>query len=477
MLKALVRDSAIYSLATLLSRGLVILMVPFYTRVLSPADFGVLELITIMVVLVNLVVPLEIGQGLARFWNEVGDDDQRARLASTAQLFSLCMYVLFLLAGLSFADDLAAWFLGSAAHAETLRVGLVLSAVNGLFFSLQNQFRWLLQARDYAYAAILHGVLLAGLSLMLAHVMQSPLLGILSGQALAALAAGLFACLKLRRWWRPVLVRALLGRMLGFAWPLAISGIATYASLYAGRLVLNHLSSLEDVARYGLATRLAGLVVFLLVGVQGALTPLIYAHHEKPETPGQLAVLFSGFVAVALFACLGMAVFAVPLVAIFGTADYAGAAPLLGILAPAVILTQLYVFAPGIAIAKKSLWQLAIFVASAVVCVTLSYWLIPAMGLAGAAWASLGSGIVFLGAWLAASQRLYPVPFAWSRLVVASMVYILLVLVDACLLPAQSWSSPLVLLCKSGLLVTMMATFLALGLLRWRDLRHVLNRN
>lgn len=472
MLRALLRDSAIYSLATLLSRGLVILMVPLYTRLLTPADFGALELITILVVLANLIVPMEVGQGLARFWHEAPDDEARSRLASTTQFFSLAMYTLFLMAGMACAGPLSLWLLGSAAYSEALQLGLCLAAANGMFFSLQNQFRWLLQPKAYAMTSVLHGALLALGSILLAHYMSSPLLGILAGQLLAACVAGLLAALRLRGWWRMGLQTEDLRRLLAFSWPLALSGVATYASLYAGRLVLNHLASLDEVALYGLASRVAGIVVFLLVGVQGALTPLIYAHHERAETRGQLATLFSGFAAAALLACLVMALFASDLVMLFGPASYAEAAPLIGLLAPAALMTQMYVFAPGIALAKKSLWQLSIFLLSALTCIGFSYLLVPSMGVKGAAWATLLSAIVFLISWLLVSQRFYSIPFRWPQLTCAMLIYAGLLLIDAAM-PWKSWEGSLILACKLALLMAMAASFFLLGLLRWQDLRRI----
>lgn len=472
MLRALLRDSVIYSLATLLSRGLVILMVPLYTRLLTPADFGALELITILVVLVNLIVPLEVGQGLARFWHDAADDEARARLASTTQLFSLAMYTLFLIAGMTCSGQLSFWLLGSAEYSDALQLGLCLAAANGMFFSLQNQFRWLLQPKAYAMTSVLHGVLLAFCSILLAHYMRSPLLGILAGQLLAACMAGLLAALRLRGWWRLDLHAEDLRRLLAFSWPLALSGVATYASLYAGRLVLNHLASLDEVAIYGLASRVAGIVVFLLVGVQGALTPLIYAHHERPETRNQLAILFSGFAAAALLACLMMALFASDLVTVFGPTSYAEAAPLIGLLAPAALMTQMYVFAPGIALAKKSLWQLSIFLLSAATCIGLSYLLVPGMGVKGAAWATLLSAIVFLTSWLLVSQRFYSIPFRSPQLICALLIYAALLLLDAAM-PWKSWEGTMVLACKLVLLLAMAASLFLLGLVRWQDLRRI----
>lgn len=430
MIKVLLRDSLIYGLATVLSRGLAILTVPFYTRLLSAPDFGVLDLLLTLGVLVNLIVPLEVGQGLARFWSEAAPGQGRERLASTTFCFSALMYGLFIVIALIAAPQLNAWLGFADRHLPALQVGIVLVACNGLFFSLQNQFRWELRSMEYAWTSLVYAILLLVLGIGLAGPLGMGLLGVLIGQLLAAAAAGVLAWWRLRGTLAFVVDLGQLRALLAFSWPLVFSGVATYLSLYANRLILNSLTSLETVGLYAVGARVAGLAALIIVGIQGALTPLIYAHHQEPETPGRLATIFSGFVALALLTCLGAGLFAPELVRLFAPEEYAPASRLVAILAPAVLLSQMYIFAPGIPLAKKTYWQLAVFTASAAVCVGLSLLMIPPFGAVGAAWSALASSLVFFALWAFLSQRWYPVPFEWGRISIASAGFLACLLAD-----------------------------------------------
>ena len=97
--------------------------------------------------------------------------------------------------------------------------------------------------------------------------------------------------------------------------------------------MLNALATLEDVGCSASPAALAGVVTLVLIGVQGALTPLVYAHHHEPQTPARLARLLEGFSGVALAACLALGLFGAELMALLATPEYAAAAPLLGWLA------------------------------------------------------------------------------------------------------------------------------------------------
>jgi O-antigen/teichoic acid export membrane protein len=467
---ALWRDGIVYAAGTIASRGIALLLLPLYTRVLSPADYGALDLIVTCGVLVNLVVPLETSQALARLWNERPAGEARRRLAATAWTFTLAGHALFALAGVLAAAPIAQWGLGDARFAGAVRAGTCTIAVNGAFYLLQNQFRWELRPRGYAVASVTYALANLLLAAAFAWGLGAGLEGVLWAQCAASALAALLGFAALRGSLGLGIDRAELATMLRFSLPLVPAGVAVFASFYVNRLMLNALATLEDVGLFGIASRVAGLVTLVLVGVQGALTPLVYAHHRESETPARLARLLEGFSAVALLACMAMALFAGELIALLATPAYAAAAPLVGWLAVAALLAQMYIFAPGIAIAKKTHWQLAITLACAVIGAGLNALLIPRSGVVGAMLATLAAAIVFFGAWLAASQRLYRLPLRGMPLLGAAVLFVVAVLGAPALEAAVAPVVPRWLV-KTVLLAASAAAALALGLLRpavWR---------
>lgn len=470
MIRALWRDGVVYAASSVLSRGIALLLLPLVTRVLSPAEYGALDLIVTLGVLVNLVVPLEISQALARFWNDRAEGEPRRRLAGTAWTFTLASHAAFAAACAFVAAPIALALLGDAGYAPAVRAGGCAIALNGIFYLLQNQFRWELRPR--AYAAVSVGYAMANLVLVAVFTwgIRAGLEGVLWAQAVAAAGASALSLAWLRRSLEMGIVRGELAAMLRFSLPLVPAAFALFASFYVNRLMLNSLATLQDVGLFGFGSRLAGMAALVLVGVQGALTPLVYAHHHEAETPMRLARLLEGFSAVALSACLALGLFSAELVLLLATPDYAEAAPLVGWLAVAALLAQLYVFAPGIAIAKKTHWQLAITLVSAFASICLNALLIPRWGVWGATLATLAAGAVFFGAWIAASQRLYPLPLRKGPLAGAVALFVLLSLTALQIDAGMPLGAPRGLL-KAGLLLLFVWALGALGLMRPRDWR------
>ncbi|MBA4287959.1 MAG: hypothetical protein C0439_03130 [Pseudomonas sp.] len=462
MLRLALRDSLIYGLASILSRGLAIFLLPIYTRVLSPADYGVYDLLVTLVALANLVVALEVSQGLARYWADTGDAAERIRFASTALLFTLGMYLTICGLALVFAEPFTALLMGDVAYVDAFRLGMTFVVLNGLYYLVLNQFRWEFRSREFAFISLGYAVLTLVFALGFCVLLDWGLEGVLLAQIAATLICLLVALWRLRSSFRPVFDTDALQRMLAFSLPLVPSGVAIFTSLYINRFALLQYASIEEVGLYGLATRIAGLITLLILGVQAALTPLVYQHAKLPETPGQVARLFSWFAAVALLGCLGLGLLASELVYLFATADYASAAPLVSILAPALLLSQMYVFAPGIGIRKKTLYQLVVTLSAAAVSMLANWILVPVFGMTGAAWATLLSSVVFLWGWFWVSQRLYPVPYEWRQLGLCLLAFIVCVLAGRVL---ETLSQPLLL---EFVIKVAMLLLLALALVAFR---------
>lgn len=465
-----VRQSMAYATATILSRGtqvVALLVLPF---ILTPREYGALSMIVTIAALVAVLAPLEIAQGVARFYAPAPEGQKKA-ISSSAWSFLLLMLAGFMLLGQLLAGPLCRLILGDLAFLAAFRIALFLMAFNCLFYFLQNQCRWEFRTPEYVLISLVFSFLSLAFSLGLGVVFDPPLVGVVLGQALgAALAVGLGAY-GLRRSFALTIDQRRLAELLRFSLPLVPAGVALFLSVYASRLILNGLSSLEDVGLYTLAAQIAGIASLGIVGVQGALAPLIMKHYGHPNTPAQLARLFEAFFGFALVSSLVLGLFAPELIRYLGNPTYARAGPLVLLLAPGLLFAQMYIFAPGFAIAKRTVWQMWVSLASATVAVAANFGFIHVWGIMGAAAATLLSGALFLLLWFALSQRLYPIPVRWVRIGLATVTASALGAAGL-FLPYESLV--VALAAKAGILVLAVGAVSLSGLLPFREGRGAL---
>ncbi len=472
MFRQFFKDSAIYGLAGVLTRAMSLLLLPLYTRVLMPTDYGVVDFIAVLTSLVNLTVALEISQGLARALGDTEEPAERHCYASTALWFTIVAYSLFAIVALILAEPLSTLLLDSPAHTLAIRIGTISAWFGGLVYLVQNQLRWDLRARETAILGGTIALFTLGSSVVLVIELHLGVAGVLLAQALG-LAIGLLIGLRFA-WgsFRLVFDWAKCREMLHFSIPLVPSGIGVFVTLYIDRIAIKELLTIADLGIFGTGYRIASVVSLLMVGFQGALTPLVYANHRDSNAPRDLARIFRYFVAGALMLIAGLSLFARELLFVFASAAYAQAALVVPFLALALLLSNMYIFAPGLGLARRTGVVAVINVGGALINTGLNLLLIPRLGIVGAALATMISAGCIFGAYMIFSQWLYYVPHQWTRLSAAVATTVAIVTVGTCVV-ANLWISIPI---KLALVALLAVIFVALRLIEREKLQEVLVR-
>lgn len=427
MLKTLLRDAAVYGASTVLTRAVALLLVPVYTRVLVPAEYGAIDILGIFANFVTLTVALEVTQAVARFLPDARTVEERRRLVSTAALFSIGVYSVFLVVSLLFAELIRTTLVGSAVEPWAMVASLFAIWTVGIFQLLQNNLRFSPQPVAFTVASLAYSLTSISVSVLLVVGLSAGVGGVMVGQAAGGLLGSAVAAWFGRGMYALRFSASALRRMLGFSAPLVPAGLGVFVTIYIDRIALNELASLTEVGVFGIGYRLASIVALLVLGFQMALTPLVYQRYRDPSTPGELARIFRVFVAVATVLSLALSLWAPEALRLATTPAYYAAEVIVPIMAPAILLSGMYVFMPGLAIARKTRIIGVITISGAVLNTVLNFALIPYLGVSGAALATLTSSAAIFVAHATMSQRQYRAPHRWSQFAVVAGAYVLLV--------------------------------------------------
>lgn len=408
--KTLGRDAFIYGLSTLLTRGQQIVLIPIYTRFLGTAEYGAVEAMAIFGALVNLTVALEISQGVARYLADAPDLAARRRYAFTALLFSLFCYSVFVVVLALLSSTFAEWLFEGQAGLTALMVGVGALAVNGVFVLVQDILRWQLRPMAYflAGAAYAFGGGIVGVGFVVAGFGVS---GVFLGQLAGALAGFVIALFASRSLWRHARFDfGALKQMLGFSAPLVVSSLAVFAGTFTDRIVVRELLGLEALGMYAVSARFASVVAILTVGLQAALTPLVYRTWREPGAAQKLAQVFRIYLAGMVPVIGVLALFSSEIVSMVVGNAFLEASVVLPVQAAASLFLSLYVFAPGLFLGKRTVIAAVVNLGGAAMNLALCLWLTVAMGLIGAALsATIAAACVFAGH-VSLGRRYFDVP-------------------------------------------------------------------
>src|SRR5215469_10158224 len=94
MFREILKKTSIYSLAMVASRGLSFLLLPVYTRYLTPSDYGVMELLDLTVNLTSLLVGGRLGSALFYFYFAAENREEKEKCINAAFFGSVLLGVM-----------------------------------------------------------------------------------------------------------------------------------------------------------------------------------------------------------------------------------------------------------------------------------------------------------------------------------------------------------------------------------------------
>jgi len=432
MLQRFFKNSIIYSIPVILSRGIGFILLPIFTRYLTPFEYGIIEFLTLAFAILNLILPLEISQAQARLMPDA-ENEEKSIYASTAFWFTAGMFSLFCVIVLLFPETMSLIILGDSNMTDIVIYGSLAMLSTASHYSIQNHLRWCNHARQSAIISIMFTLIMSGVAVGLIVLFKFGILGYIYGQIVGSLLALMFGIYLTKSTIQIKLEFAYikLKEMLSFSFPLLFSSIAVYFSLYADRWVIREFLGINEVGIYSVGYRIASITLLGIMAFRMALTPLIYEHYKDPKTSIIIGNIFSYYLIfpLALIAFLGT--FSKEIITLLTTPEYHEASKLVSWLSLAVMMMSIYIFSPGLGIAKKTKVIAIINIITAIINVLLNIILVKKYGMIGAVIATLISGFVMAGLYFWLGNKEYRINYRIWRCSFALLLTIAYLLINS----------------------------------------------
>lgn len=418
-LSGVLRQGAIYTLGMLAGRLLSLVMVPIYTRHLGPADYGRLELLDTLDLVVLVVFSSAIADPVLRHVHDAPDAAARRRVISTAVMSLLGVGGVVAALGFALAPAIAPWVLqerggelplrltlGSVVFQAVLEVPLAVLRADerpGRFVA------WTLGRAALGFA--LNVTFVAGLGLGVTGMA-------LSSFTSSAVTATALVALTLRDTgvaWEPVVC----ARMVAFGWPLVPGALAMVSMQHARSFMLARWCTLDEVGVWSLGLRFGALVSQVLGGpLRSAWSAQMYRVWDAPDGPRHVARAALVVVALCAWAAAALSAVAPDAVALVAPAGYARAAWVVPMAATAYACREVAeFFRNGLILGRRPVAVAWIEPSMALLDLCLGAWWIRRGGLDGAVAAFVTVFAVYAALLHAAARRALPsVRYPYARM-------------------------------------------------------------
>jgi len=402
LLKQFSKDTIAYGLGSGIKKFIGLLLLPIYTRALSPADFGILDTLGAGLFFITTFFNFGLNTASGYFFFKPQDEKEKGKILFT--VFILRLSVIIPAIALSFfAKPLSNLLFDSDSYSNVILITCLLVPANMLMSEQELIYRFYRNVWGYNLLTIVKSLVNITAGILLVVQFR---LGVYGAQMASLVSTVIVVLVSLifysRRKYNYQFSFDWARKMLRFGFPLIWAGMAVWIYSVSDRFILLHFRDTTEIGYYSIGSTFAQPLGLISMAVQMSFGVLFWAtfHGEldsdKPKSKKAISDVVILFVAVAGVLTLFLSIFSGELVRFITTPEYLKGIVVIPILLMCSIYAQLVEIIPvGITISEKTYHYTWIIVTAAMTNLLLNFMIIPYFGYFGAALTTLAAYILY----------------------------------------------------------------------------------
>lgn len=391
----LLKGTIAVSIANASSQVVGILLLPVFTLYLSPEEYGIISMVSLIITFFALLYNPGIMSASMRLYHSTESEVERKILIGSANIFFLIIPIIPIIICLFFGNEIFSFLFSDFNFYPFGLLAIILA-----FFIQPSRIWSTLMTLQYKVqkTAVLTAIsVIIGLlvSLVLIVVFKMGAVGRVLGMLAPAIFLFIISIKTVSKFTEGKWSLQSLKKQLLFGLPLII-GLWAYQGLnFIGKFLLENLGTLEYVGLYSLGVTLASVPTILVLGFRQLWTPMFYENMNKGNQI-LISKLITYFTLTISLISLIFILFLKEVLILFINERYHLVIPIIGILVLSSFFNGLLTISNTLLSYKNKFGRISIYAAIATVFnLILNLVLIPILGILGASIALVVSYFVF----------------------------------------------------------------------------------
>ncbi len=337
-IRTIIRHSAVYGSAVLLTRAVGFLLLPLYTRYLSLQDYGVIELLDLTGYVLAEFIALGIDPALMKYYHAYPDEADRHKTISTAVIFSVVSGLLFVALLIPARYIFAREILGDDSYGNLFLLSFMALFVSSVWRIERDTLRVQNRSTLFTQLSVAYTAIAILFNIYFVAYAQKGAEGIFYSTLITASAFTAYLSWRIFRETGVHFDLTKLRPMLAFGLFFVPVGLASFVLNFADRYFLRAFSTLEEVGLYALAYKIAMIVTMLVaVPFNQVWHSYLFEIRNQPNAKEVYSRVATYFLTVLIAVALGLAVLSREIIAIMAAPSYLPAHTVLPILLVAMV--------------------------------------------------------------------------------------------------------------------------------------------
>lgn len=427
-----IKNTSIYLGVSVFQSLMSFLLLPVFTFFLTKSEFGLVNVVNSVAGLLGLFFIFGSQSVINRLYFEYKDDEKNLKNFLGTIFFSKIIWNIVLAGFLVLSKDIIFPVLAKGVNFYPF---LLVAIAIGFFDTLFTIYQTLQQTRQegfkYAILQCVYLVLNNGITVLLLVAFNMKAEGVILGTLISLVIMTVFVFFKLKSQISLSIDKKVLRSAFTFSWPIFLHALFSWSLSSVNKLMLNNLISTEMVAVYSIGFIIAGIISMVTVALNRSFTPWFFQRMKKEKSKYEEIVKFAEFIILIYsILALGLSLFGYDVVSLFVNKGYGDAWKIIPILSFAYVFQGLYFFFINILNYKKEAVKFIPLFSflSAVINISLNFFLIPRFGILGSAFATLVSMLFLSLTTYFGSKKFLYVGYNYVRMITPILIGTLMAL-------------------------------------------------
>lgn len=413
----------IYSLGNLSAKLTGFILLPLYAGHLSIAEYGALVLIEPIWQLLSAVVAVSLPSALLRWLAPEKDLTRQKTLVFTALVSILGILMMFNLLAFPVNALLNSSGLYSDPNFELyLNLSFPLVSFDILNLLVLSLVRFHEKPWFYITLNTIKLSVNLGLNVYFIVGLQMGVESIILSQLIASVLLMVLSVPFLLKNLVPKFDYIALKEMLLYGFPLIFTTISAIVLSLGDRFIIDHYLTRGETGLYGVGYKMGGIInMFIIQSFQLGFLPIAYKMLSDSDARRFFARVLTYFTFVLMFSAMALSLFSRELIVLFtaGNDEYHGAYAVVPLITFSFVLKGMqYYFSLGLHYVKRTSYNAWIVMGCALFSLLLNLFLIPRLGIIGAAITLTVTTLLMAVLYYYYSQKFYYIHFEVRRLII-----------------------------------------------------------
>lgn len=316
----LFKNSTVYAIVQILQKGVGLVLIPFYSNILTPEEKGISEAVLMVVTFFAVFYTLSLNSAVVRYYVDYKDDEKKLKAfwGSCITFILINSFALTLIL-VVFKDYLLVPFLGTADFYPYCAVGLISITLNPIFVVYQSTLQAREESLTYSKNNFIYFIINLLLNILFVLVLRIGPLGILLALAITDIIFFIHTLFKFVTKLTIGINIKYLKQGLAYSLPLLPHTMSGWALAMVDRLFINNIVGIKALGIYSVAGQFGNVVNVLTTAVNQAYVPWFFNKMKQKEKNEKEIVQISELMIIMYsFFAMGISLFSREIFSILG---------------------------------------------------------------------------------------------------------------------------------------------------------------